>query len=284
MVNCVLTGRYGACSLLILAWMCLCSNAWGDPPNDPPTSMALVPAGSFVMGSDTQGEMDERPAHRVDLRAFYIDRFEVTVGQYAACVRARACQRPRKLDPRFSEPDRPVVGVSWHDAKAYCAFAGKRLPTEAEWEKAARGAQGRIYPWGDDPPHTRHGCFGWQENRPCRPGSRPDGDSQYGVSDMAGGVWEWVEDVYDAGYYPRSPVDNPTGGTCQESLTFFDKLRREKRRGFTGGNPIPTECERVLRGGAWNYPPRGLRSSNRVHHAPDFRIQVSGIRCAKDAT
>jgi formylglycine-generating enzyme required for sulfatase activity len=254
-----------------------------DPQGDPYEGMILIPAGPFVMGADDQGEPDERPAHTVTLKAFYIDRFEVTYGDYMACVKARACKAPRHIEARFEEPDRPVVGVDWWNAQAYCQWRGKRLLTEAEWEKAARGPEGRTYPWGDDPPSPERGCFDWQENRPCKPGSRPAGDSPYGVADMAGGVWEWVADVYDASYYPRSPAQDPTGGTCAESLAFFDKLRRERKQGFTGSNPIPTECERVLRGGAWNYAPGGLRSSNRVHHAPRFRIQVAGVRCGADA-
>ena len=238
-----------------------------------------IPAGPFVMGSDDQGELDERPAHTVELGAYYIDRHETTNAEYQACIKAKACKAPRKIDKKMEDGDRPVVGVSWWDAEAYCKWRGKRLLTEAEWEKAARGDKGQLYPWGNDAPTEERGCFGWQEPRACKPGSRPKGDSPYGVSDMAGGVWEWLADVYDAGYYPRSPQKDPTGGTCEESLKFFDQLRKEKKQGFTGSNPIPTECERVLRGGAWNYNPEGLRSSNRVHHHARFRIQVAGIRC-----
>ena len=101
---------------------------------------------------------------------------------------------------------------------------------------------------------------------------------------MAGGVWEWLADVYDASYYPRSATTDPEGGTCAEALAFFAALRREGKQGYTGTNPIPTTCDRVLRGGAWNYPMKGLRSSNRVHHDPTFRHQVAGIRCGRDAS
>jgi len=246
--------------------------------------MILVPAGPFVMGSDDLGEQDERPAHTVELHAFYIDYREVTRAEYQRCVDAKVCPVPRKLPTRFDDPQRPVVGVTWDAAKAFCAFAGKRLLTEAEWEKAARGTDGRLYPWGSAPPEQRkHGCFAWTEPRPCLAGTFPAGDSPYGVTDMAGNVWEWLEDVYDGGYYPRSPNADPPGSTCDDSLAFHRKLITERKEGWTGKNPIPTECEHVLRGGAWNYGANRLRSSNRVHHAGHFRINVAGIRCGADA-
>ncbi len=261
-----------AAAMLTIAGSLLADDARPD--------MILIPAGSFTMGADGVGEEDERPSHKVELSAYYIDRHEVLRGDYLKCVDAGKCKRPKGFGKRFSEPDRPVVGIDWFDATNYCEFVGKRLPTEAEWEKAARGTDGRTYPWGNEEPTKDRGCFAWNEGRPCKPGSYPAGDSPYGVADMAGGVWEWLADVYDASYYPRSDAKDPKGGTCEEALAFFRKLRKEGRQGFTGSNPIPTECERVLRGGAWNYPMKGLRSSNRVHHGPDWRIKVAGVRCA----
>lgn len=248
-----------------------------------PTEMVLIPEGPFIMGADVGGEEDEHPAHEVVLSAYEIDRTEVTRRQYMRCVKAGQCRQPKDFGERFRALDRPVVGVSWFDATNYCKFIGKRLPTEAEWEKAARGPKGQTYPWGEEAPTKARGCFAWNEPRPCKPGSYPKGDSPYGVADMAGSVWEWLADVYDASYYPRSARKNPPGGTCEESLAFFAELRAEGRQGFTGSNPIPQECERVLRGGAWNYPMKGLRSSNRVHHPPNWRIKVAGLRCARDA-
>ena len=249
-----------------------------------PSKMILVPAGPFIMGADDVGELDERPSKTITLDAFYIDYREATNADYQRCIDAGRCEKPRPLGARFQDPDRPVVGVNWESAKAFCAFVGKRLLTEAEWEKAARGTKGQMYPWGDDKPvKGTHGCVDWLDNRPCLPGSWPKGDSPYGVTDMAGNVWEWVEDVYDGGYYPRRPDTNPTGSTCKDSLAFHAKLIKERKEGYTGGNGIPTECERGLRGGAWNYPLWGLRSSNRVHHPPRFRINVAGIRCGADA-
>ncbi len=271
--------------LLSAAWV-LGVTLLGAAPaaGEPPPGMILIPAGPFIMGADEGGEEDEHPAHEVVLRNYYIDRREVTRGEYDACVEARKCPPPRVFAARFHQPERPVVGVTHDAARAYCAFVSKRLPTEAEWEKAARGPKGQTYPWGEaEPVKGVHGCFGWVEGQPCLPGAFPQGDSPYGVTDMAGNVWEWTADVYDAGYYPRSPADNPPGSTCAESITFHAQLIKDRKQGYTGKNPIPTECEYVLRGGAWNYPANGLRSSNRVHHAARFRINVAGIRCAADA-
>lgn len=272
---------------LVVAGLMILGGALSAPEvrsDEPRPGMILIPAGAFIMGADKGGEQDEHPAHKVELSAYYIDRHEVTYGQYMECVKAGTCRKPRNVGRGFNEnPKLPVVGVSWTDAETYCTFAGKRLLTEAEWEKAARGANGQRYPWGDDPPGPEHGCYNFIEKGLCEPGSYPKGDSPYGVADMAGNVWEWIADVYDASYYPRSAKKDPKGGTCDESLAFFRQLRKEGKQGFTGSNPIPDECERVLRGGAWNYNGKGLRSSNRVHHAKRFRIKVAGIRCGADA-
>lgn len=159
----------------------------------------LVPAGEFVYG-DSQGEEDERPTRRLTLPAFQIDRTEVTVAAYATCVAARVCRAPAASaqDGRL-----PVVGVSHADAATYCSFVGKRLPTELEWEKAARGTDGRVYPWGGELACER-GNFGnfagdgrcAEDGAPGRPvpvGSFPAGASPYGVLDLAGNVAEWVE-------------------------------------------------------------------------------------------
>ncbi|MCS6912884.1 MAG: formylglycine-generating enzyme family protein [Myxococcales bacterium] len=167
-----------------------------------PDDMVAVPAGPFLRGDD-RGDPDERPQRRMHLESFYIDRTEVTRAAYARCVFARRCRPPRG---GAGAGNLPVVGVSWHDAVAYCAFVGKRLPTEAEWEKAARGPHGRRYPWGETMSCRLANVGNFQGDgrcagqgppgRPVPPGSYPQGASPYGALDMAGNVWEWVADRY----------------------------------------------------------------------------------------
>jgi formylglycine-generating enzyme required for sulfatase activity len=242
------------------------------------------------MGSDDQGEPDERPAHTVTLPAYYLDENEVTNAEYQACVDAGACEKPDPRsadkngygpDKRFRGPKQPVSSIPWASAKAYCERLGKRLPTEAEWEKAARGPDGRIYPWGNAQPTPDRGAF--HATVTSDVGSHPAGDGPYGHHDMAGNVWEWLEDVYDPYAYRRPGAAKGVPGSCDEALAALAELRRDRREGFTGTNPIPTECERVLRGGAFNYMAHGLRSSNRVHHPGRFHLVMSGFRCAKSA-
>jgi formylglycine-generating enzyme required for sulfatase activity len=185
------------------------------PPTETPTpsappGMLLVPAGEFIMGSsdsDPDAADDEKPQHTVYLDAFYIDETEVTNAQYRACVEAGACNAPADTTD-YDHADyaqHPVVYVSWGDADAYCLWAGKRLPAEAEWEKAARGTDGRTYPWGEgiDCDHAQYSECG---GRTVPVGSKAKGASLYGALDMAGNVWEWVADWYDSGYYSKSPT------------------------------------------------------------------------------
>jgi len=227
--------------------------------------MVFVPAGWFVMGStedDPQADDDEDPQHDVMLDGFWIDRTEVTNGQYKQCEAAGACTAPYPTSsysraeyyrhPRYA--NFPVINVTWHDAVAYCEWAGKRLPTEAEWEKAARGVDGRIYPWGDSPPDDTLANYGGNEGDTEEVGSYPEGASPYGVLEMAGNVWEWVADRYDVSYYQASPAHNPTGP-----------------------NSGP---ERVVRGGSWLYPERRIRAAYRNSRAPNFRDGTIGFRCA----
>jgi formylglycine-generating enzyme required for sulfatase activity len=227
---------------------------------EPP--MVLIPAGEFPMGS-LAGDPDERPAHQVYLDAFSIDRYEVSVGEYAVFLQETGNQAPSdwKMMNQPSNKKRPVSNVDWADAAAYCKWAGKRLPTEAEWEKAARGTDGRLYPWGNEPPTRRHANYGQtgsSNNGALAPvGSFEEGKSPYGLYDMAGNVWEWVSDWYDHEYYKNSPSRNPTGP--------------------------PTGGYKGIRGGAWNSSPRALRSSDRYWDPPSFRsLYFPGFRCAKN--
>ncbi|MGC4119682.1 MAG: SUMF1/EgtB/PvdO family nonheme iron enzyme [Myxococcales bacterium] len=214
-----------------------------------------IPGGTFAMGS-ASGAQDELPVHAVAISAFDIDRTEVTNARYAACVAARACQAPQLSssnrrthyfdDPAFA--DYPVIFVDHDRAQAYCAFAGGRLPTEAEWELAARGTlDHRTYPWGDETPDcsraNMHGCVGDTD----RVGARPRGASPYGLMDMAGNVWEWTSDWYDAAYYLHSPAADPQG-PAQGHL-------KVARGGcwLSGGDSLRSTCRKAELPGTWAY-------------------------------
>ncbi len=215
--------------------------------------MVKVPAGEFTMGSNSGGS-DEKPVHRVYLDEFHIDKYEVTNEQYNQCVSAGPCS-PNEKFGGFTDPKQPVVGVDWNQASTFCSWAGKRLPTEAEWEKAARGTDGRTYPWGEgiDCTKANYSKCGHKKTKPV--GSYPSGASPYGAMDMAGNVWEWVADWYDANYYNGNPNRNPTGPSSGKY--------------------------RVLRGGSWIYDPNLLRSSDRNWYDPDYRLGTLGFRCAR---
>lgn len=231
--------------------------------DDKGAELVLVPEGNFLMGSD-RGETDEQPVHTVYLDAFYIDKFEVINKLYQACVEDGTCDPPRQNYFFAESPTKiyygnpqygnfPVVYVDWNMAKAYCEWRGGRLPTEAEWEKAARGTDANTYPWGKDLDCQRanyQGCV----NRTSEAGSYPDGVSPYGVYDMTGNVWEWVSDRYADNYYAKSPTNNPSG-------------------------PI-TGQSRVLRGGSW--PRFDVTAYHRTKFAPEYNTFDIGFRCARD--
>jgi formylglycine-generating enzyme required for sulfatase activity len=239
---------------------------------DPP--MVVVPAGPFVRGDDA-GESDERPQRRIDLPAFAIDRTEVTREAYSDCVAKGACRPPAVPPGTFAPAAQaagvPVVYVSWQDAAAYCAWVGKRLPSEAEWEKTARSTDGRRYPWGNEFSCAR-GNFGnfagdgrcadeGAKGHPVPVGSFPSGASPYGALDLAGNVWEWVADAYAADAYQHPPARPPA---------VPDQARKK-----------PSE-RRVLRGGGccsiFGLP----RSADRLALPPTYRDNDIGFRCAKD--
>jgi eukaryotic-like serine/threonine-protein kinase len=186
--------------------------------------MMFVPEGEFLMGND-QGLPREQPAHPVYLDAYWIDKFEVSNAQYALCVADGGCTPPyaNESNTRTSYYDNPafanfpVVYMGWQQASDYCEWAGGRLPTEAEWEKAARGTDGRLYPWGALRPSCELANSTYCSRDTMAVGSFPDGASPYGVMDMAGNVSEWVADWFVEGYYLISPYENPQGpeGTMQ---------------------------------------------------------------------
>jgi formylglycine-generating enzyme required for sulfatase activity len=236
------------------------------------------------MGADSGGEEDEHPAHTVVLAAFALDRTEVTNVLYSECVAALAC-RPKSEEVRtkyqdFDGPDQPAGGVSWDDARSYCAWRGKRLPREAEFEKAVRDGDDRRFPWGNEVP--THALTVFASSRTEAVGTHPDGRGPYGHEDMAGNVWEWMEDEYDPYAYRRESAGVGRPGSCAAIMDALDELRRNHRQGFTGSNPIPNECEHSIRGGAYNYGAQGLRSTNRVHHPGRYRLPMLGLRCAAD--
>jgi formylglycine-generating enzyme required for sulfatase activity len=267
-----------------------------------PADMVVVPAGEFLMGSPEDGLSfdDEHPQRLVSVASFWIDRYEVTNAQYKQFVDGTGYPPPSHLTPRFTlwhqtvplpgSDQHPVVNISWHDAVAYCRWQEKRLPTEAEWEKASRGTDGRRYPWGMDwdifssssasywAGHTiefkdgaawkafwmtgegarvshEHGLNGEVLTLPI--GTFPQGASPYGVFDMTGNAAEWVQDWYEPYSYLNAPLSDPQGPQGQ--------------------------LLKVVRGGSWLKPARNLRASDRDYALPTDRVTGIGFRCAKDA-
>ena len=255
----------------------------------PPEGMVLIPAGSFLMGSeDAEAEADEQPVHTVHLDAFYMDTHEVTNAAYKEFVDANPQWGKDNIEDRFHQgnylerwtgtdypagkAEHPVVHVSWYAAMAYAEWAGKRLPTEAEWEYAARGGlAGQKYPWGDDEPTPAHANYGGNVGDTTPVGQYPA--NGYGLYDMAGNVWEWCLDAYDGGFYAESEnSQNPIAGgeTVQWILENF--------------TTIPNDSRRVERGGGgWFNGAQWLRVSGRVGTTPRFATAI-GFRCVKDVT
>ena len=255
----------------------------------PPEGMVLIPAGSFLMGSeDEEAQADEQPVHTVHVDAFYMDTHEVTNAQYKAFIDANPQWQKDNIEARFhkgdylynwtgtdypaGKGDHPVVDVSWYAAMAYAEWAGKRLPTEAEWEYAARGGLARQkYPWGDTitPAHANYRDSGLGDKTAV--GQYPD--NGYGLYDMAGNVHEWCLDAYDEDFYAASHDSrNPIAG---------GKTVQELRDNFT---TIPTDPSRVLRGGSWADTAESPRVANRNWTSPTFTNGDLGFRCARDIT
>lgn len=228
--------------------------------------MVLIPVGEFMMGSqdgDPGVQDHERPVHSVYLDAYYIDQYEVTTARYAKFFNETNRRQPEYWSANVvsAHASKPVVGVDWNDAVAYCAWAGKRLPTEAEWEKAARGTDQRPYPWGNAAASAQRANFGHccdfkDYGVLTDVGAFEQGKSPSGAYDMAGNVWEWVADWYGENYYAKSPARNPKGPSNGEY--------------------------RVLRGGSWASEPADVRSADRFRNAPTARDADVGFRCAQD--
>ena len=242
----------------------------------------MIPEGSFQMGGvDPKALPDEQPVHQVTLKTFWIDKVEVTNGMYNLCVQQGGCQKlpanfnSKTRDSYFSNPEfanYPVVYVGWGEASAYCKWAGRRLPTEAEWERAARGADFRIFPWGDTRPTATYANFNSQYGDTTEVGSFPSGASPFGVLDMSGNVAEWVNDFYQADYYGSGINNNPPGPMGRTNI-----------------------FNRVVRGGSFADSEDYIRVSKRASTlGPDFGAKLDseayvgttantiGFRCAAD--
>jgi formylglycine-generating enzyme required for sulfatase activity len=226
--------------------------------------MALIPAGPFQMGSE-DGSYNEQPVHTVTLDEFNIDQYEVTNARYAECVDAGVCVPPSDSSSYtrsiyYGNPEyanHPVIYVSWQDAQTYCQWRKARLPTEAEWEKAARGGlEDTMYPWGDEAPDCSRANFDYDDD--CYGDTSPVGlyaPNGYSLYDMAGNAWEWTSDWYARDYYANSPEKNPQGPE-------------------DGGY-------RVLRGGSWGSDAHLLRVAFRFYLGPGSRAYDIGFRCAR---
>lgn len=224
-------------------------------------AQVYVPAGEFLMGKFGEPDVDS-PERRITLDAFWIDRVEISNQMYQSCEDAGICSPPfLEENPyygRWAYRDLPVVFVNWHQAAEYCEWAGRRLPTEAEWEKAARGADGRLHPWGNNAPTPR--LANYAESLIGEPVSvyrYPSGASPYGALNMAGNVREWVADWFDKNYYLHSPVNNPMGPE--------------------------TGIERSLRSGAYDADPNEIFTMSRYKHEPQSAGLSRGFRCAESA-
>ncbi|MCA9708987.1 MAG: SUMF1/EgtB/PvdO family nonheme iron enzyme [Myxococcales bacterium] len=256
-----------------------------DPP---PPGMACIPGGAFLRGTDEPEPANARPQQTVWLQTFYMDVDEVTVEQYDRCKddpdRSRRC--PRKSGPQyldFDHPKMPIQGPSWFDSRSYCRFQGKDLPTEAQWEKAARGTEGALYSWGDEPvtceraiiqdPVLGRGCGQKKEKgdkpetgRPWDVGSRPPG--VYGLNDMMGNSWEWVIDWY-------SPSYEACGEACQG---------QDPRGPCEGADTCSGHYMRIVRGGSWYWDAAHATAVFRRPHFPSNEpFHHFGFRCAASA-
>ena len=247
------------------------------PCGPAPDRMACIPGGPFLRGTDT-GQERARPQQSVEVSTFYMDTHEVTFAEYQACFAAGRCGGAKPIYRDFSRPEQPMVGVSWHDAVGYCAAHGKHLPTEAQWEKAARGSDGRRYPWGDERATCERAVIRDQRGRSCgvkKKGPKPDKGRTFvvgsrpptgpGLYDMAGNSWEWVADWASKSW-----------AACGDACAGPDPL------GPCGGAArCPGHRYKIVRGGSWYwYADRATTTYRRIHVPSNKPYHHFGFRCA----
>ncbi len=243
---------------------------------DSPPGMVCIPGGPFFRGNDHGGKPDERPKMRITVSPFFMDTTEVTNEQYFRCVEAGKCEPPIKHFGLYVKPKQPVVAVSWYQSYDFCHYAGKRLPTEAEWEKAARGPEGDAYPWGNDPPNCKLAVYEEPLGaKGCGTGTTQDvgtrGAFRYGLYDMAGNSWEWVNDWKTDCYHGCS---HECGAACDGP----------DPQGPCGGGPKYCKgvSEKLLKGGSWYFTGDRMRGAERRGVPPSNRgPHRLGFRCAK---
>jgi len=247
------------------------------PCETPPAGTACIPGGDFFRGSD-DGPLNTRPRETVWTQTFYMDVFETTVKQYEDCVTSGHCKKAHTAYNDYSRPKQPKVGLSWFHAVTFCKAMGKHLPTEAQWEKAARGTDGRIYPWGNEVATCKLAVIMDERGRSCgvpKQGSHPDkgrtfevgtlAPNQYGLYDMAGNSWEWVYDWY-------SPSYQECGSVCGGI---------EPRGPCDGKAPCDGHDQRIVRGGSWYWPASHATTFYRRAHFPaNNPYHHFGLRCA----
>ncbi len=292
-----------------------------DKKQNIPKDMVLIPEGSFLMGSTEEDinkllERDrnveasrfevEVPQREVYLSAYLIDKYLVTNAEYKKFIESGGYEHRDFWSSAWwdcvlqskplgngdlssimdGEDDCPVVNVTWYEAEAFAKYAGKRLPTEAEWEKAARGADGRVYPWGNEFVQTKLNCAESKVEKPTPVTKYTQGISEYGCFDMAGNVWEWTSDWFDSQYYRSAPDRDPQGPDKAEDKPFFGRPEDVGTSIYEfeppeAGNGTLSGCK-VLRGGSWS---GGgvvhIRCANRDYDEPDYKNDTIGFRCAK---
>ena len=245
-----------------------------------PEDMVLVNAGGFTRGIDNTKNntfMDEAPAKMIYLSSYYIDKYEVSNSKYTEFIIATDHPAPAYWDQRkLNQPSQPVTGVNWFDADTYCHWANKRLPTEAEWEKAARGPAGSTYPWGDKLEYSKANFAKGKSGQKYITDSvdaHPDGISYYGAYNMAGNVFEWVQDWYSSNYYSTDETRNPIG----------PQLQNIKNIATVSSKPKPELKKKVIRGGSWFAPAQSITTTHRFWNDPinnSYGVGL-GFRCAQ---